>query len=552
MAATKNVARLPLRTREGKQSRRDPNTVHFQRLFARDQGVIVLVGYGITITIDRGHLTIEDGIGSDRRQGRFPRVHHGLRRLIVIGSDGFISLAAIQWLADQKIAFVMLDRDGSVLITTGPVAASDTRLRRAQACAVYSTAATDIVRDLIRSKLAGQEKIAGEELHNSTAADAIAGFGRQLDTAEDIDTVRMLEGHAAGVYWTAWQSVPVQFPRSDLARIPEHWRTFGTRRSPISGTSRRPPNPVNAILNYLYTLLESETRLAIAALGLDPGFGLLHVDHATRDSLVYDLMEPARPTIDRYVLDWITRTPLKRNWFFEDRDGCCRLMADLTVQLSYTASTWAREVAPIVERYAQTLSSIASDKKPVPSPGTRLSQRRRYEGAGASIPVPKQVRPQQSVCGNCGSAVSSGADWCHDCSAMKAGERLSAVHQLGCTAARTAQALQKRSNTMNRHRDAIRSWQPSDLPHWLTDDVYLCQIQPALNHLSKTAVANALGVSKDYVYEIVRGDKIPHRRHWVKLAELVGMKPIYTVLTNPTKPLQPSSAILDKFLDGAG
>jgi hypothetical protein len=29
----------------------------------------------------------------------------------------------------------------------------------------------------------------------------------------------------------------------------------------------------NAILNYLYSVLESETRLAAAALGLDPGLG---------------------------------------------------------------------------------------------------------------------------------------------------------------------------------------------------------------------------------------------------------------------------------------
>ena len=158
-----------------------------------------------------------------------------------------------------------------------------------------------------------------------------------------------LEGHAASAYWNAWQSLSVQFPQSDLGRVPAHWRTFGTRRSPISGTSRRPPNPVNAILNYLYTLLETETRLAITALGLDPGFGLLHVDHAMRDSLVYDLMEPIRPSIDRYVLDWIMRTPLRRSWFFEQGDGCCRLMADLTVRLSETAQNWADEVAPIVE-----------------------------------------------------------------------------------------------------------------------------------------------------------------------------------------------------------
>jgi hypothetical protein len=40
-------------------------------------------------------------------------------------------------------------------------------------------------------------------------------------------------------------------------------------------------------------LLEAETRLAISALGMDPGLGLgLHTDTANRDSLVFDVLEP--------------------------------------------------------------------------------------------------------------------------------------------------------------------------------------------------------------------------------------------------------------------
>lgn len=73
--------------------------------------------------VDRGHLILEDGIGADRRQARLPRVGHGLRRLVVIGSDGMVSLGALGWMADQDAAFVMLERDGSVLATTGPVRA---------------------------------------------------------------------------------------------------------------------------------------------------------------------------------------------------------------------------------------------------------------------------------------------------------------------------------------------------------------------------------------------------------------------------------------------
>ena len=51
------------------------------------------------------------------------------------------------------------------------------------------------------------------------------------------------------------------------------------------------------MLNYLYAVLESEARLAAAALGLDPGIGVMHVDSPARDSLACDLMEPVRPKL---------------------------------------------------------------------------------------------------------------------------------------------------------------------------------------------------------------------------------------------------------------
>ena len=86
-----------------------------------NSGVVTLFGYGINVRVERGHLLVEDGIAENRKHGRFPRIGHGLRRLVVIGSDGMVSLAALRWLADQDASFVMLDRDGSVLATTGPV-----------------------------------------------------------------------------------------------------------------------------------------------------------------------------------------------------------------------------------------------------------------------------------------------------------------------------------------------------------------------------------------------------------------------------------------------
>jgi hypothetical protein len=225
-------------------------------------GVVTLFGYGIQARVDRGHLILEDGIGSARRQGRFPRVGHNLRRLVIIGADGMISLAALRWLADQNAAFVMLERNGKVLAVTGPVRPSDARLRRAQALALQNGAALEIARDLIGAKLAGQETLVRNKLKNSIAADLIMRFLERLPAAENVDAIRTLEAHAAGAYWGAWRDVPILFPKSDKRRVPAHWRLFGTRASPLTGSPRLAVTPPGAILNYCYALLESETRLS--------------------------------------------------------------------------------------------------------------------------------------------------------------------------------------------------------------------------------------------------------------------------------------------------
>ncbi len=128
------------------------------------EGVVTLSGYGIVVRVDRGHLLVEDGVGALRHQARFPRVGHGIKRLIVIGSDGLVSLSALRWLADQKAAFVMLERDGCVLATTGPVRPSDARLRRAQSLAGQSGTAIRIARELIDKKLQAQERVARHKL----------------------------------------------------------------------------------------------------------------------------------------------------------------------------------------------------------------------------------------------------------------------------------------------------------------------------------------------------------------------------------------------------
>lgn len=262
------------------------------------RGVLTLTGFGIKIRMQTGHLEIEDGVGPERRRIRLARIGHNLKRLVCISEDGFATLAALKWISDVGASFVMLNRNGKVLFATGPNAPSDVRLRRAQAVAHTSGAALRISRELIDQKLAGQEQVARHKLSSPECAEKIHCYRSELAEADDIDRVRLVESRAAAVYWSAWRTLPIIFPTKDQRRVPAHWLVFGTRVSPLTGSPRLAVNPPNAMLNYLYSLLESEARLAAAALGLDPGLGVLHVDTKARDSLACDLMEPARPHVD--------------------------------------------------------------------------------------------------------------------------------------------------------------------------------------------------------------------------------------------------------------
>jgi CRISPR-associated endonuclease Cas1 len=471
-------------------------------------------------------LILKDGIGSDRREARLPRVGHGLRRLVVIGADGFVSFAALRWLADQDAAFVLLERDGSVLATTGPVQPTDARLRRAQSLASTNGTALEISKRLIWQKLAAQEQIAREKLNDSRAAQLISEHCAAIHDARAIETLRLWESRAAYEYWSAWRKIPITFPTRDVTRVPQHWQHFGARVSPLTGSPRLAVSPPNAMLNYLYAILESEARLAAAALGLDPGIGVMHVDSPARDSLACDLMEPVRPQVDAYVLDWISQEPIRREWFFEQRDGNCRLMASFAARLSETAPTWARAVAPIAEMVARTLSLGIKKQVHTGFPATRLTQSLRREASGNAFELKTEHPPlPPRICRTCGVTLKRGQNHCASCAIPVSKERFIDVARQGRVAAHTREAEARRSKTQSRQAAARLNWRASDLPAWLTEETYNEKIQPRLAEITVPIIASALGVSKPYATDIRAGRRCPHPRHWQKLAELVRDSP---------------------------
>jgi hypothetical protein len=217
------------------------------------------------------------------------------------------------------------------------------------------------------------------------------------------DEIRRWEAKGALAYWSTMRDVQVNFSRADASKIPDHWRRFGSRVSPLTNSPRLAVNPANAILNYLYAILESESRLALATLGLDPGIGVLHNDLRSRDSLAADLMEPVRPKVDELLLKLLAAEQLRREWFFEQRDGNCRLMASFAVKLSETAPMWHSAVAS----YAEWIAKSLWDSRIRPIRGdalaTRLTQRQRSAGrARVSAGSGEAQLERLSLCRMCG------------------------------------------------------------------------------------------------------------------------------------------------------
>jgi CRISPR associated protein Cas1 len=298
----------------------------------------------------------------------------------------------------------------------------------------------------------------------------------------------------------------------------------GSRRSPLSGGPRLAITPVHAILNYCFALLESETRLSLNCLGLDAGLGLgLHTDTPNRDSLVFDVLEPIRPEIEGWVLNWIKREPLRRSDFFETSNGNCRLMSHLCAKLSETAPVWGKLVAPWAEYVARTLWATTSPSKSERRISTPLTQQHRRIAKGRPAFAEVKTAKPERVCRGCGKTIQGDSTNCKPCDVEIATKRLVEVARAGRVAGHTPEAIAKEAATHRKHAQARAAWNPAMQPAWLTEQVFLEKMQPALAEASAITIAKRIGVSRWYAGRIREGYR-PHPRHWLALATLVGVE----------------------------
>jgi CRISPR-associated endonuclease Cas1 len=492
-------------------------------------GVCVADGTGIRLSVERGALVVTDGIGDHCRTRRFDKATHGLRRVVIMGVTGTVSIDALHWCSRLGIGVVMLALDGTVQLASTPRLTDDARLRRTQALAAGEHYGLDVARWLISRKLVGQGSLVLRRFGDKQTAETIGDLALGVEQVATIDEVRQLEASAAALYFGAWsgrsECAPT-FATKDRLRIPPHWSRYEGRRSVLASAvqNRKAERPVNAMLNYLYSLVEAEAILACQAVGLDPGLGLVHSDTRARASLALDLMEPVRPEVDDFVLGLVEHRTLRKVEFVEAPDGHVRLRSPLTHELAETMPRWAKSLAPIAEHVAHAFGRAMAGKYQPVSPLTR----NRTRAAQAAVKA-RKIAAQLAATSSTARQKSTGAGafplWtCPDCGGAVTNPRQ--VRCETCIAAdpvSTSEVRERRGAAIAARKRALAEWDKANPGAVYDPELFRREILPRLANIKLMDIAEAAGCCKASASDIRRGKWAPHVSTWAALRALASL-----------------------------
>jgi CRISPR/Cas system-associated endonuclease Cas1 len=520
-----------------------------------------------------------------------------LRHVIVCGREGgFVTFPALMLLRDTGTAFSQIDWNGTVVIASGPRGPDQAALRRAQVLVCSGAqleTAVAVTREILRLKLRGQAHVL-KLVGAAAAGEAIDALAIEMTPGADGARVLSLEAQAASIYWKSWENIPVRFARQNPQRLdtlgrwrpgrPENWLIFGPRASILTGRPFRATSPGNALLNFLYAILETEMTIALHGAGLDPGIGLFHADVDRRASLALDAIEAVRPYVDAWLVAYLATSVFANRDFTELADGEIRLTHPLNSHLAHSAAVWRRVCEPVAKWLAQCFENAikiefgaaseisipayarAGSAKPPPHV-TRKMELADSSFAAAALPsffaparpwlatfkrtIGLRDNPVPGACIECGRALAPSKSQPHTvgrrkfCSASCAGiyraEMRKVIPVHGEVAARVlasvqagdelrkvrlARSIAARSAWERAHGiepagkdDTRRAAERAGLQQW-----FATEIGPRLSGLRTIDVTRALDISRVYARKIVRGEQIPHPRHFAALAKLAGVE----------------------------
>jgi hypothetical protein len=272
--------------------------------------------------------------------------------------------------------------------------------------------------------------------------------------------------------------------------------------------------------------------------------GILHADTKSRDSFIYDVIEPLRPVVDGYVLTLLERRSFAAREFFETRQGVCRLMPPLPQALAEMGPRLAKLAHPVVGQVARqlmgetgTTQSLVGIPRSATEPEHRIRNTKSRNRFGY-LDVPP-------ACRECGVILEDPLrEYCADCfptyreqqaddSLSKGRQTLRQLRAQGLDPSQSNAALVRRSASMRQRKQEQLEWEALHDGDGPDPELFIREILPHLKGLPLSVLAARTGLSQQYCSEIRRGIYTPHPRHWKSFEDIIDCVDEHTSVVEP-------------------
>lgn len=277
----------------------------------RDDGIhVVLQKEGIRVGV-RGHaVRVTDKEGEVVRD--LPLAN--IESLAVLGGVQ-VSTQALTVFAEHEVPVAFMSSAGRLVAMMDPMGPTSAAVRAAQVRVLdQPEKALELSRAITVAKISNQRTLL---MRNHVALPPRVATDLQdcLNAAEQARTMDQLRGHegnAAAIYFANFAGLFKQGVSEIAAKFTSH----GRQRRP-------PPDPINAVLSFGYSMLVNECTAACRLASLEPTLGALHSTRPGRPALSLDLMEPFRPLIaDSVAVSAFNRGELCEGHFLNTSAGC--------------------------------------------------------------------------------------------------------------------------------------------------------------------------------------------------------------------------------------
>jgi len=328
---------------------------------------LLLSGFGISIEVDKARLMVKqkDSV-LEFEPHRMP-----YDSVIIDGHYGSISFEAMRWLSKHDVSIALLNWNGNLLYSAIPketlnadlkIKQYEKYLNEEERTAIAEKIINEKVKESlillenlstfyqeinieeikkvfskefknfnIKNKKESNENVENTRNTGFPIADTNLSFVNKKENKDNeksnlkkkISDLMMYEGRIASAYWSELSKV--------FNKLSKDFN-FQSRKNFSYSWNMNASDPVNALLNYGYAILESMIRKDINVIGLDPSIGYLHEIAPSKHPLVYDLQELFRYVVDYSVIE-LLETGLKKSDFITTENYHIRLKPDTAKKL---------------------------------------------------------------------------------------------------------------------------------------------------------------------------------------------------------------------------